>query len=187
MSAFIDCMVCRARVIVPDSDSMSDADVAAYLESVGCTVAPTRCAEHAGADGLAKVLAGLESKTACTDEHDPDPWLRYVGIAMAQVTFGAGGPQSGRPKLAPRVEFCQEPAHYWLYDSFTVPEDKLAAAEPALVVEAAPVTTETCRLCLGSGRIAVGRAGVNPPKKTCPACEGKRILPLDHDYHDDTI
>lgn len=47
--------------------------------------------------------------------------------------------------------------------------------------------TETCRLCLGSDRIAVGPWGVRPPKKQCPECHGARTLPADHQYHDPTI
>jgi len=48
-------------------------------------------------------------------------------------------------------------------------------------------TVETCRLCRGGGRIAVGRWGVNPSKTTCPECLGAKRLPADHPYQDDTI
>lgn len=182
MSAFIDCMVCRKRVTLPDSNSMSDEEVVANLITRGCTVNPTRCPEHAGTDGLQVVLAGYKSLASCTLDHDPEPWLIRKGIAMAQVTFSAGGAQSGRATLGPRPEYCQEQAHYWIYDKFTIPEDLLEA--PA--EEPAP-EKETCRLCQGSGRIASGVWGVRPPKVTCPECQGEKVLPTDHQYQDETI
>lgn len=48
-------------------------------------------------------------------------------------------------------------------------------------------TEEDCRLCLGSGRIAVGPWGGCPPKKQCPECHGRRRLPVDHQYQDPTV
>lgn len=56
--------------------------------------------------------------------------------------------------------------------------------QPEPVLE---VVMVTCRLCLGSGRIATGPWGINPSKITCPECNGKRELPEDHHYEDDTI
>ena len=44
-----------------------------------------------------------------------------------------------------------------------------------------------CRLCNGSGRVAVGPWGSRPPKKTCPECKGAKIVPDDHVYQDPTI
>lgn len=48
-------------------------------------------------------------------------------------------------------------------------------------------TEEDCRLCLGSGRIAVGPRGVRPPKKQCPKCHGHRRLSVDHQCPDPTL
>lgn len=52
--------------------------------------------------------------------------------------------------------------------------------EPAAAVE----QTETCRLCNGSGRIAVGPWGARPEKTECPECHGARTLPVGHAYAD---
>jgi DnaJ-class molecular chaperone len=49
------------------------------------------------------------------------------------------------------------------------------------------VAQVTCRLCRGSGRIAVGPWGVRPAKKTCPECLGEKTLPEDHHYQDPTV
>lgn len=67
--------------------------------------------------------------------------------------------------------------------SIVAPEVRLGELDSA----AAPTAIETCRLCLGGGRVAVGSAGVNPPKVTCPECSGNRELLVDHVYQDDTI
>ena len=42
-------------------------------------------------------------------------------------------------------------------------------------------------MCLGSGRVAVGPWGVNPPKKTCPECSGRKRVPAGHRYQDPTV
>jgi hypothetical protein len=63
------------------------------------------------------------------------------------------------------------------------PEVRLGELES---VPAGPAM-ETCHMCRGSGRIATGPWGVNPPKTTCPECAGDRELPVDHVYQDDTI
>jgi hypothetical protein len=69
--------------------------------------------------------------------------------------------------------------------AIAVPELRLGEIEAPAENDVPQV--ETCRRCLGSGRIAVGRAGVNPPKATCPECLGSRAMPVDHQYQDDTI
>jgi len=67
--------------------------------------------------------------------------------------------------------------------SIVAPEVRLGEIDGASAVPA----METCRMCRGSGRIATGPWGVNPPKTTCPECSGGRELPVDHVYQDDTI
>jgi hypothetical protein len=45
----------------------------------------------------------------------------------------------------------------------------------------------TCRLCRGSGRVAVGPWGSRPPRETCRECGGKGQVSLEHAYDDPTI
>jgi hypothetical protein len=115
MSAFIDCVVCRKRIVYTDNygddRGMSDADLRKWFRARGCTVAPTRCPDHARDKGVA---AARRSLAACAAEHDPTPWMTYQGIALGGGgVFNAGGSSSGKQTLSPRKEFCQEPSHYW--------------------------------------------------------------------------
>lgn len=54
-------------------------------------------------------------------------------------------------------------------------------------IEHSTVAADACRLCRGSGRIAVGPWGRQPQKQTCPECLGGKTLPEDHRYQDPTI
>jgi hypothetical protein len=115
MSAFIDCAVCRARLIHrEDAGPVSDADFTAWAENAGWTIAPTRCGEHAGAPGQALVEAAVISRAGCEAEHDSSPWSVQGGLAIGGGTSFGSGPTLGRARLAPRDRFCQEQSHYWL-------------------------------------------------------------------------
>lgn len=48
-------------------------------------------------------------------------------------------------------------------------------------------TMEDCRLCNGSGQVAVGPWGARPPKATCPECEGRKQVSTSHVYADRNI
>jgi len=44
-----------------------------------------------------------------------------------------------------------------------------------------------CRLCRGSGLVAVGSWGSRPPREMCPECFGQRRVSVAHTYTDPTI
>ena len=120
MSAFIDCLACRARLIHPNP-IVTDDEFKKWSRRLGWTIGPTLCPEHAKAKGQRVILAGLASKEACTLEHDPKPWRTNQGLAIGGGGKFGGGPTMGQAHLSPRSEFCQEPSHYWIYDHLTVP------------------------------------------------------------------
>lgn len=64
------------------------------------------------------------------------------------------------------------------YDEAGVP---IAAPAPE-TREAVTPTPEPCGRCSGSGSVAYGPWGVNPPKRTCEECGGSGIAPsVQHD------
>jgi hypothetical protein len=115
MSAFIDCGICRARLIHrEDTGPVSDAEFTKWAEGEGWTIAPNRCAEHAGAAGQEKFDAAVASRALCEAPHDGSPWSIPGGLAIGGGTSFGSGPTLGRARLAPRARFCPEQSHYWL-------------------------------------------------------------------------
>jgi hypothetical protein len=100
MSAFIECRVCGKQKKTLD-DWKSDAELTVEFEAAGWAVGPTRCPEH----------VGVTPDQSCDKDHDPEPWLRNMGM---QVGGGSGKTFGGskNSRFVPREGYCKVMLHY---------------------------------------------------------------------------
>lgn len=134
MTAFIDCMVCAKRLIDQANTHETNAEFTTWAATKGWTILPTRCPEHAKAEGQAVVSKAYADTRACTLDHDPNPWVVEEGLMVGGRSVPGGGATAGRRTLRPRPGFCAEHAHYWIFDHHTVPgimEPETSAPEGA--------------------------------------------------------
>jgi hypothetical protein len=144
--------------------------------------------------GLAYEASVLSAHRGCTS-FPIGPYRVIVGqiermrlAARGEVASAYAGPQSSlKPDLETADANQTLTNQQWLTE---IQARYLPTRRPPVQIKSTDLDTtpdETCRLCRGGGRIAVGRAGVNPPKETCPECLGRRLVGPDHNYQDDTV